>query len=143
MNFICLVVAGIDYFAPKMQAKGAVVEKVLQHANISTSMSTETREALQKANEFTDGTDDDRCTRFYKCQSRQDLGGECDRVDVPIYIDSSVHSDWEYHLEKAISIINLAAPGLNLVWHGLPTTRRRAPVSSQATLASATCTLQQ
>ena len=29
---------------------------------------------------------------------------------------------------------------IQLVWHGLPTTRRRAPVSSQATLASATCT---
>ena len=42
-------------------------------------------------------------------------------------------------LVKAGDVELNPGPRDKLVWHGLPTTRRRAPVSSQATLASATC----
>ena len=51
---------------------------------------------------------------IYKCQSCNELGDECHRLAVPIYIDASVHGSWKAHLDNAVSAINRAAPGLNL-----------------------------
>lgn len=40
-------------------------------------------------------TDKDEAGDFYKAQSCQELGGEDDRVQVPIWVDSSLDDDWK------------------------------------------------
>ena len=60
------------------------------------------------------GTDRDRAVKFYSRQSKQISGEEDNKVEVPIWVDRSVHQLWHPHIEWAIGQINLAAPGLNL-----------------------------
>ena len=80
----------------------------------SKSTSYDTRRALKEAIKQNPGSPRLHCLPFYKCQGLQDLGDESHRVHVPIYIHENVHTDWNYHLDNAIYVINQAAPGLNL-----------------------------
>ena len=80
--------------------------------------SQEQRRGILRANSIIDidpGTPRYRSREFYKRQSKQLLGGEEDRVKVPIWVsEDSLRSSWLRHIDTAISDINLAAPGLKL-----------------------------
>jgi len=81
-------------------------------------ISRKQRKGILRANSIIDinpGTPRYRSREFYKRQSKQILGGEEDRVKVPIWVnEDSLRSDWLRHIDIAISDINLAAPGLKL-----------------------------
>lgn len=82
-----------------------------------------TSKEYAKAVKETNTSDEHPLHKFYKTQSLQYLGEETDRESVPIWIagynNSSsefedVASSWIEHIQRAISDINEAVPGLNL-----------------------------
>lgn len=87
-------------------------EGIMNEAVKRGHMSNILKEALQNCPTVDDP--EFRCVPFYKCQSLQKLGEISERVHVPTYIDASVHGSWIQHLDKAIEVINKAAPGLYL-----------------------------
>ena len=97
----------------------AVHESDLDAAARKGHTSEEYAKAVKEANT----TDEHPLHKFYKTQSLQYLGEETDRESVPIWIagynNSSsefedVASSWIEHIQRAISDINEAVPGLNL-----------------------------
>lgn len=81
-------------------------------------ISQKQRRGILRANSIIDidpGTPRYRSREFYMRQSKQLLGGEKDRVKVPIRVnEDSLRPDWLRHINTAISDINQAAPGLRL-----------------------------
>ena len=105
------------YDRPRVESDLAVDPKVLCLGRISE----DALKALQRANQQIDTYHETkarpRCTRFYTCQSLQDLGNESDHFNVPIYISREgdrVNQKWCTEFVKAICKINQVAPGLNL-----------------------------
>ena len=97
----------------------AVHESDLDVAARKGHTSDEYAKAVKEAN----ASDEHPLYKFYKTQSLQYLGEETDRESVPIWIagyDNSssdfedVASSWIEHIQRAISDINEAVPGLNL-----------------------------
>ena len=97
--------------------QNACPPEVLDRAEEDDHMSSEQKKRIEETNESIDanpGTSLDRIKEYYQAQSYQNLRGEDDRVEVPIWVDRSVHRLWHPHIDRAIRDINLAAPGLNL-----------------------------
>ena len=104
---------------PRQLPAAAVHVTDLEAAARKSHTSEEYAKAVKKANT----SDEHPLHKFYKIQSLQYLGEETDRKYVPIWIagydnNSSefedVASSWIEHIQRAISDINEAVPGLNL-----------------------------
>ncbi|XP_029199726.2 uncharacterized protein LOC114964559 [Acropora millepora] len=104
---------------PRQLPLAAVHVTDLEAAARKSHTSEEYAKAVKKANT----SDEHPLHKFYKIQSLQYLGEETDRESVPIWIagyDNSssdfedVASSWIEHIQRAISDINEAVPGLNL-----------------------------
>lgn len=96
----------------------------VRHTDVDAAeRKSHTSKEYAKAVKETNTSDEHPLHRFYKTQSLQYLGEETDRESVPIWIagydNSSSESEnvsfyWIEHIQRAISDINEAVPGLNL-----------------------------
>ncbi len=101
-----------------MERQNSCPVRILHTAEERGHISRPQRASIVEANSEIDvhpGTARYRSIKFYQGQSKQFLGHEDDRVQVPIWVrKDTLRLSWLQHIDDAIRDINLAAPGLKL-----------------------------